>query len=167
MANQWQILRFLVVSLPIDKLRNHPSFSRPTNEPFTSSYSAVGSQPDNNVACLLAFEAKHPLLTATDADAIRLFLQSWTNYKSTGLFSLLDCIGADALTVLELVYADQLYCGSLKFSSYTDLEQFRRSIVPTTTLEDVPPYFDVIVLHVDCVCQHIQCPSNFRIQCIL
>ena len=55
--------------------------------------------------------------------------------------SLLDCISADARTALELVYADQLYCGRLTPSD-EDLEAFLRSIIPTPTRDDVQPYFD-------------------------
>ena len=100
------------------------SFSRPTNMPFTSHYSNATSQPDNDIVRLLAFQTKLTILTATDADAIRAFLQSWTNYKETGILSLIDCINADARTALELVYTDQLYRGQLPPSDI-DLEFLR------------------------------------------
>ena len=64
------------------------------------------------------------------------------NYKSAGHLKLLDCIGADARTALELIYADQLYHG-LKYLDYSTLEKFLQSVVPTPTLDDVQQYFDV------------------------
>ena len=102
---------------PALQLRPDDFFSRHSNASFTSFYSNVTSQPDNDVARLLAFQAKYSILTATDADAIRAFLQSWMNYKGTGILSMIACIGADARTVLELVYFDQLYRGLLNPSS--------------------------------------------------
>ena len=99
---------------------------------LSSSTSDVATKLDNDVARLLAFQAKLPILLASDSDSIRTFLQSWQNYKTTGILSLLDCISADARTALELVYADQLYAGRLDPSD-EGLERFLRCVIPTPT----------------------------------
>ena len=88
--------------------------------------------------------SKHSLLNATDVDVIRVFLQAWTNYKTTGLLSMYDCISTNARTAIELVYADRLYRNEL-LRSDDYLEPFLRSIVPASTLYDIQPYFDVNV----------------------
>ena len=55
--------------------------------------------------------------------------------------SLLDCINANSRTALELVYAEQLFCGRLTPID-EHLEAFLRSIISTPTLDDIQPYFD-------------------------
>ena len=76
---------------------------------YPVSPSSTSSTADKDIAQFLAFQAQHPLLNVTDVDALRTFLQAWTNYKTTGLLSMYDCISADACTALELVYMDRLY----------------------------------------------------------
>ena len=100
---------------------------------------------DSDIAKLLAFQAKQPILTSSYSDSIRTFLHAWQTYKTRGSLSLLDCINAHSRTALELVYAEQLYCGRLHpVDEY--LEVFLRSIIPTPTLDDIQPYFDSNIL---------------------
>ena len=61
-----------------------------------------------------------------------------------GILSPLDYIGADARTALVLVFADQLYIDRLCRAD-DDLEKFVRSVVPTSTLDGIQPYFEVNV----------------------
>ena len=100
-----------------------------------TSRSSPSSKIDGDIAKLLAFQKKHPILTSSDSDSIRTFLKAWQNYKTYGSLSLL------ARTALELVYADQLY-GERLTSIDENLEVFLRSIIPTPTLDDIQPYFD-------------------------
>jgi len=99
------------------------SLIRPSSPP--SSPSSALSTADKDITRLLAFQAKHPILNASDSDAIRAFLQAYTNYKTTGLLSMYDCIGADARTALELVY-----CGD-RVDSGSPHPWFLRSHLPT------------------------------------
>ena len=46
----------------VDRSRLDASFLHPANLPFTSSYSYSSSNPNNNIARPLAFQAKHSIL---------------------------------------------------------------------------------------------------------
>ena len=120
----------------------HASPSSPSPpSPHSTPSSGAPSSVDSDIARLLALQAKHPTLTSSDSDSIRTFLQSWINYKTTGVLSLHDCINADTRTALELVCHDQLYTGRLsRFDEH--LEPFLRSIIPPATLDEILPYFD-------------------------